>query len=673
MRQCRLGRGTHPRLLWSEQVTTRTPEFNDAFMEGMALLQNYPIEAANGVDLILQTALDLLRRRSDASADTKTEKVGLGMRIRDTMWRGFTNQLTSPVESPEPSDDDSESSQGENNETGPLSSNKFPSFTSRLATTVWKGVTNQTAMEPPPSPPTPLSPVTESPLEVPSEDQRPPNVYNGIWNYAERLKDSDAIATLSKVSSNWKARALVATVGYPAAHQRSQVETRNSVMMKTDDQDPLNGTHRVPAEPLVYPRRSSVYSPPPRPVYFRSPRDSYTSSDTDKPSLSYINVQPTRSSSNLGTISRTRASLAALISPPPKSAPRPLILSSSSVITRTPAYNNNMTPRHPHSAPAQSHHDWTDDQRVKKPERRDSLSSVSSLSTSESVNQSQRASVLSRDSDTSGTGRRILLNRKSVSPLAPKYRSHPTLSSKASSSSVPSDNPQRPREDLECADVPGCIPGSPPVTSPLVPHTPSSIATSMDIGVHVTEHEERRGSVLLEGLEGQVLVTSPQPKKFIRKRVFTEPDDTTDSSIVSLPARSLRARTRRHQAQPASLRLQAEVPTLDTTDRIPSPNALRVEWPIEDQDMSTTPRASEFGLTRRRSASPKIIHKLPTEIRIRKVSGGQPSRKISLESRETQRNSRDSAAEEGDDEGYDDLLSAYESEESSTVQLVDEV
>ncbi|KAF8350804.1 hypothetical protein F5887DRAFT_1210177 [Amanita rubescens] len=186
------------------------------------------------------------------------------------MWKGFTNQLASPVESPEPSD--SESSQGENNETETLSSSKLPSFTSRLATTVWKGVTNQTAMEPPPSPPTPLSPVTESPLETPSEDQRPPNVYNGIWNYAERLKDSDAIATLSKVGSNWRARALIATVGRPEAHQRSQVETRNWVMMNKGDQDSLNGTHRVHTEPSVYPRRSSVYSPPPRPAYFRSPR-----------------------------------------------------------------------------------------------------------------------------------------------------------------------------------------------------------------------------------------------------------------------------------------------------------------------------------------------------------------------------------------------------------------
>ena len=201
----------------------------------------------------------------------------------------------------------------------------------------------------------------------------------------------------------------------------------------------------------------------------------------------------------------------------------------------------------------------------------------------------------------------------------------------------------------------------------------------MDNAIHVTEHEKRRGSVLLEGSEGQVLATMPQAKKFVRKKASIEAGNTTDSSVASLPARNVRVRTRRHQAQPGSLRLQAEVPTLDATDRTPSPNALRVEWPTEDKDMNVTPKASEFDLTRQQSTSPKFTHKLPAErklsgdgreTRVRKVSGSQ-ARKTSVESRETQRNSRDSAAEEGDDEGYDDLLSAYESEESVTVQIVD--
>ena len=639
-------------------------------MEGMSLLQNYPIEAAGGVDRILQTASDLLRRRLDVSADAKTDKARLGMRIRDTMWKGFTNQLAPPAESPEPSDDDSESSQDENNET--LSSNKPPSFTSRLATSVWKGITNQTAMEPPPSPPTPSTPVAESPLRLPSEDQRPPNVYNDIWNYAEKLKDSDTVAALSKVSSNWRARALVATRGHPADHQKVQ-ESQDKNNVKTGRPD----SH---TDPSTDSRRSSVYSPPPRPAYFRSPRDSYTSSDTDKPSSSHTNVSPPRSSSDLGIISKTRASLTALISPPPKSAPRSLVLSSTSLIT--PAYNNSSTSRHPHSAPALGHHEWTGDRRVTL--HRDSLSSVSSVSTPEPMNRSHRASVSSRDSDTDGTSRRILLNRKSVSPL---YRSQrPIFSSRASSvtpdvgQETTPKNFEQSRKELESTDIQDCTPGSPLVTSPPVPRTPSSIESSMDNGIHVTEHEKRHGSVLLEGSEGQVLVTIPQSKKFVRKKASNEAGDTTDSSITSLPTRNVRVRTRRHQAQPAGLRLQAEVTMLDATDRIPSPNALRVEWPTEDPEMSVTPKASEFDLTRRRSTSPKFTHKLPTEkklsgdgreLRIRKISGSQASKKTSVESRETQRNSRDSAAEEGDDEGYDDLLSAYESEENVRVQIVD--
>lgn len=681
MREYRLGRGTaSSRLLRSEQDITRIhrlPELNDAFMEGMSLLQNYPIQAAGGVDRILQTASDLLRRRLDVSADTKTDKAGLGMRIRDTMWKGFTNQLAPPAESPEYSDDDSESSQDENNETETLSSNKPSTFTSRLATTVWKGITNQSVMEPSPSPPTPSSPVAESPLRLPSEDQRPPNVYNDIWSYAEKLKDSDTVAALSKVSSNWKARALIATRGHSADHQNVQ-ESQDKNKVKTGRPDSLNGTH-YHSDASTDSRRSSVYSPPPRPAYFRSPRDSYTSSDTDKPSSSHTNIPPTRSSSDLGIISKTRASLTALISPPPKSAPRSLVLSSASLIT--PSYNNSATSRHPHSAPALGHRDWSGDPRATL--HRDSLSSVSSVSTPEPMNQLHRASVSSRDSDTDGTSRRILLNRKSVSPLYKSQR--PIVSSRASSvtpdvgQATTPNNFEQSRKELECTDIQNCTPGSPLATSPPVPHTPSSIG-SMDNAIHITEHEKQRGSVLLDGSEGQVLVTMPQPKRFVRKKAATEAGDTTDSSIASLPTRNVRVRTRRHQAQPAGLRLQAEVTMLDATDLVPSPNALRVEWPTEDQEMSVTPKASEFDLTRRRSTSPKFTHKLPIEkklsgdgreTRIRKVSGSQANKKTSIESRETLRNSRDSAAEEGDDEGYDDLLSAYESEENVRVQIVD--
>jgi len=54
------------------------------------------------------------------------------------------------------------------------------------------------------------------------------------------------------------------------------------------------------------------------------------------------------------------------------------------------------------------------------------------------------------------------------------------------------------------------------------------------------------------------------------------------------------------------------------------------------------------------------------ENRPRKTSTDIPrTRKVSTDGKEAGRRVRDSAPEEGYDEGYDDLLSAYESEENS--------
>jgi len=49
------------------------------------------------------------------------------------------------------------------------------------------------------------------------------------------------------------------------------------------------------------------------------------------------------------------------------------------------------------------------------------------------------------------------------------------------------------------------------------------------------------------------------------------------------------------------------------------------------------------------------------------VSNGHRPRKISTE--EIPKNTWDSSAEEGDDEGYDELLSAYESEDGPRSSL----
>lgn len=111
---------------------------------------------------------------------------------------------------------------------------------------------------------------------------------------------------------------------------------------------------------------------------------------------------------------------------------------------------------------------------------------------------------------------------------------------------------------------------------------------------------------------------------------------------------------------------------------------LTVEWPRDEIEMDPTPKRSHFKseernpMPRRLSRSPLRSKKLATEelerqrkvsvdtikdYRQRKVSNGHRPRKISTESRELPKNKRDSSAEEGDDEGYDELLSAYESED----------
>ena len=116
-----------------------------------------------------------------------------------------------------------------------------------------------------------------------------------------------------------------------------------------------------------------------------------------------------------------------------------------------------------------------------------------------------------------------------------------------------------------------------------------------------------------------------------------------------------------------------------------SPSTLRLpEWPrgtaVED---APTPRASDFEVafpsSPRSPRSPRRPRKLsgdgetkPQKIssedregtRLRKVSGDGRIRKVSGG---TTRHNRESSSMEADDEDYEDLLSAYESEEGHPV------
>lgn len=200
--------------------------------------------------------------------------------------------------------------------------------------------------------------------------------------------------------------------------------------------------------------------------------------------------------------------------------------------------------------------------------------------------------------------------------------------------------------------------------------------------VRVTNPESQRGSLVLTDSNVSPLDPPLQSRKIARKKtpspVQYQTDEASDSSASQTVPRSPR-RSKRHVTKPAHLNIrEAQRSQMIAEQKLSSPNSLGVEWP-EDADIATTPKATSFDMDstspvsprspRRRKASAEgpegRLRKISTdghEVRIRKTSEGR-SRKFSAENKESTRRTRDSAAEEGDDEGYDDLLSAYESEE----------
>ncbi|ESK96876.1 duf292 domain-containing protein [Moniliophthora roreri MCA 2997] len=698
---------------WGDEGDMRPPsplrpwELGDAFTEGLTLLKHYPIESAGGIDRVLQVAADLRQRREDESKATAENTPGLGARLKATMWKGFTNTSSDSSPSSVSSDDEEDEKNiddGNETETVMLSSG----LTSRLATTVWRGITNQSSMEPPPTPITPTSPaVLGTPprsshfVDAGAQSPRSPTAQSPslLWGYAEKLKESDAAATLAKVSSNWRAKALVSTWG---------IRRDDSPAMQKDPSSPsLGEPSPVPGFRPGEVRRGSLpdidgeetYSPPPRPKHFRPPRDTIILSSLNilkSPTPSSPELSPQSDSAFLQKTSRLQASLAALSRseaskppPKPKTGPRPLLLNSSSLMTtngrdRPISRSENSTP-----IPDRPSNQWNHITNFRRHiPHRDSQSSISSLSPSDAIT---RAGKTEWDSDGS-VSRRIPLNRRSISPMAPHAR---TLSTAHSTSSISDRGLLSPATSASHLAGPASagwgqidLPDSPPITTP--PTTTLSIPNAT---VKINDDEEP----VEDTIESPDMPHS-QTRKPPRKNTppFVPELTTSESSAVETPSRSPRIRSKRHPSRPSNLRLQdPSRPRVIATD---SPttlgNALAVEWP--DQDSSVTPKASSFDgeetsspspvspvsksqgtslrRTRKTSASndePSRQRKLSTdpdgqEPRARKTSSGSRTRKVLAT--EKKRN-RESAAEEGDDEGYDDLLSAYESEEGSKSSL----
>jgi hypothetical protein len=224
----------------------------------------------------------------------------------------------------------------------------------------------------------------------------------------------------------------------------------------------------------------------------------------------------------------------------------------------------------------------------------------------------------------------------------------------------------------------GGTPISPPIISPQ-PRVPIKIQSQDIVG------SEEQGPVMLSDMRP----VDPSRKRIVRRTPSPsqyQQGDTSDSSVVVAPARSPRLRSKRYPARPPNLNIEdhASRPRLTVERKLSNSNSLAVEWPAEDQEIISTPRAPNFDTDELSSSSPVSSRSRRTrrtsadaqdrktsaevhEVRMWKVSTGQGSRKSSGDSKDAGKTARDSSAEEGDDEGYDELLSAYESEEGSQI------
>lgn len=662
----------------------------------MSLLQLYPLEAAGGIDRILQTASDLATRREEEKSLAQNDKPGLGARLKVTMWKGFTNQTISPDISPEESEEEVlDETSPHNDSDNETDKDQSPGLTSRLAASVWRGITNQTSMEVPPSPMALSTPSSPSPLGRGStsfnEDAIPeivPSSSTSLWGYAEKIKESDTAATIAKVSSNWRAKALGSwgrsTVTSPETG--SPVPLRAAARSESISEGYNKRTEENRRGSLPPIDRSGIYSPPPRPHYFRPPRDSFIFPGVATISSSILE-QPAQNDSTLVEKTRSlQSSLASLTrgqtaQPVTRSVPRPLLLNPSTSITSPPSRPISRS----NSAAVSDPGDWADVMKLKSHSlHRDSQSSISSLSPSDAM-RVVKSGKTDWDSDTGGSSRLVPLNRRSVSPMAPGFRVHHGRPMSGSSSATSSDRGllSPPLSNLSEGWSRVEVPESPPRASSPPTKPPNDLQLRPESIIHANN-----ASLMIDNsFEVSVLTNDKQVRNGTTSPSNGQPDDTSDSSLNLNASKNPRLRSKRYMARPPNLDIHDSA-TRQREHKSSNLNSLTVEWPNDDQDVASTPRAADFtpddissnspskSLRRSRKVSTEGHERLrkPSteghEVRPRKVSSGQRTRKTSSDNKDVVKRTRDSSADEGDDEGYDDLLSAYESEESAEISAL---
>lgn len=378
-------------------------EAGDAFLKGVKLLQTYNVEEFGGIERVLQGAWELYTKQIGrgamelpgvrADGEGETQANGMAMhdhqqpqvsrfdRLADVVWKGLTNEATSPSPSPPPTAPPSPRA------VVPALTISAPSpaspptgFGARFRDTLWKGLTNQVDSGDSPSPDSsPVASRSASPILVaqdeepesePEEDQEQTSRGGGRWFGG--LGDSDAAAVLAKTGTNLRVRAmdvLGRTSPKPELKPKPEAEYETPQPALSSGGSwvaslasfrlglgtvPEAG-HPHPAGFDAKPKHESLpmqkserevfaskskhdsYSPPLRPSFFRPPRDSIL--PTASPSFSPSSFSPSSSilESQGSAIQSAFAALTGSSSQAPapakKSGPKPLLLNSKSLMT----------------------------------------------------------------------------------------------------------------------------------------------------------------------------------------------------------------------------------------------------------------------------------------------------------------------------------------------------
>ncbi|KAI0692386.1 regulator of Vps4 activity in the MVB pathway-domain-containing protein [Cytidiella melzeri] len=673
-----LGRPSRkPLNLWGDGTTSMQTkplsdrDLEEAFASGMIFLQNYPLKEIGGADRILQLAYDLAAKREaetqNASSYVMPSAAALGARLRNTVWRSTPASKPIPEAQEDTDEEESdESDEDDDDDDKPIvPPSQRSTLSSRLATSVWKGITNQSAVEPSHPPTASPGPTQETLPESQTEEVPAAQRASALWNYATKMRDSDTAATLAKVSTNWRVKALDAWSKRNSASTTSPPPSGNpDTLSPTWVPQSVNRTS-LEASNITDRRRSSLpnavrhddgYTPPARPAFFRPVRDSFVGDmrpDLISPTGSDYSAFSENDIERYKQHARSNTLAALNRNPSPSSVrmggPRPLLLGSAPVPvlhSRSSTLPQNVLDKQ-----------FADAVRAKRPSTtgRGSQSSVSSLSPQDQPTALSRAHT----PEATGTSRLVPLNR-TVSPMAvARARRQESVSSAASSpvatqrqlpmEAAVEEEPVFAEPNWQTANARDSVTTVDSLSSPPPQPWTQDLSSS---GPWVVPAEAQRGSLVI-GEFGEVadsIAPDATPRKKGTRALSIQLDDSSDSS-AAVPQRTSRVRSKRYPSRLATLRSKYEAKA-SPVDRAPSPNTLTApEWNEEVE--ATTPKAASFD---------DQAHS-PISRRPRKLSGDNKGRKVSSERPERTKHKRESAAAEGDDEGYDELLSAYESED----------